>query len=240
MSVREAATVVVLRAQPSEFEVLLVQRSQKSRFMGGAYVFPGGVVEPDADEQPSSDPWRGAMPWSRHPEGPAPSYWRAALRELAEEAAIDLGAAERDAVSMAPWSRWRTPSLEPRRYDAWFFVAELRGAAEAVPDGVEAVAHAWMTPAAALSAHDSGALYLPPPTRFTLAELAAFSRPQEVLSAAETRCYPCVLPRVAAVSDDGPFVVFPWDPEYSTLDGEGVDWRSAGPFAGMPSRLTIR
>jgi 8-oxo-dGTP pyrophosphatase MutT (NUDIX family) len=42
---RQAATVVVLRGGAERLEVLLVQRTPKARFMGGAWVFPGGAVD---------------------------------------------------------------------------------------------------------------------------------------------------------------------------------------------------
>ena len=41
-----AATVVVLRAAPVGLEVFLVQRTKGAAFMGGAYVFPGGKLDP--------------------------------------------------------------------------------------------------------------------------------------------------------------------------------------------------
>ena len=42
---RPAATVIVLRGGADALEVLLVQRNPAARFMGGAWVFPGGAVE---------------------------------------------------------------------------------------------------------------------------------------------------------------------------------------------------
>ena len=39
---RQAATVIVLRGGADALEVLLLQRTPKARFMGGAWVFPGG------------------------------------------------------------------------------------------------------------------------------------------------------------------------------------------------------
>ena len=44
-----AATVLLLRedAGPSRFSVFMVRRSMKSSFMPGAYVFPGGRVDPE-------------------------------------------------------------------------------------------------------------------------------------------------------------------------------------------------
>jgi 8-oxo-dGTP pyrophosphatase MutT (NUDIX family) len=49
---RPAATVIVVRDRPGgALETLMVLRNLKSDFVGGAYVFPGGAVDPgDADD----------------------------------------------------------------------------------------------------------------------------------------------------------------------------------------------
>src|SRR3954452_13001034 len=44
---RVAASVIVMRDSDTGPEVLLVQRNPASRFMGGAWVFPGGAVHDD-------------------------------------------------------------------------------------------------------------------------------------------------------------------------------------------------
>lgn len=46
MVVRDAATVMLVRDGADGLEVLMVQRSLRSDFVGGAHVFPGGAVEP--------------------------------------------------------------------------------------------------------------------------------------------------------------------------------------------------
>jgi 8-oxo-dGTP pyrophosphatase MutT (NUDIX family) len=75
-----AATLVLLRDRPaSGVEVLLIQRHEKSRFAGGAYVFPGGKIE--ADDNPAD-----AARWCDGLDA------RAAARRL------DLADAERMAV----------------------------------------------------------------------------------------------------------------------------------------------
>src|SRR4051794_41971911 len=48
---REAATVIVLRGGGEALEVLLVKRNPEQRFMGGAWVFPGGAVDADEDSR---------------------------------------------------------------------------------------------------------------------------------------------------------------------------------------------
>ena len=52
---RPASTVVVLRPRADAFEVLLVRRNDRVAFMAGAFVFPGGRVDP-ADRSPFPGP----------------------------------------------------------------------------------------------------------------------------------------------------------------------------------------
>ena len=63
---RQAATVIVLRGGSETLEVLLVKRNPAQRFMGGAWVFPGGAVDAGEDHR------------------------TAAVREVAEEAGLAL------------------------------------------------------------------------------------------------------------------------------------------------------
>lgn len=44
---RQASTVILVREENKAFEVYLLRRSNKSGFMDGLYVFPGGVVDPE-------------------------------------------------------------------------------------------------------------------------------------------------------------------------------------------------
>ncbi|OGR51850.1 MAG: hypothetical protein A3J80_01180 [Desulfobacula sp. RIFOXYB2_FULL_45_6] len=44
---RQASTVILVREKNDAFEVYLLRRSNKSGFMDGLYVFPGGVVDPE-------------------------------------------------------------------------------------------------------------------------------------------------------------------------------------------------
>src|SRR5919202_5564867 len=76
---RVAASVVVMRDSAEGPEVLLVQRNPASRFMGGAWVFPGGAVHEEDDDAAAT-----------------------AVRELEEEAGLVIG----DGSELVPWSRW--------------------------------------------------------------------------------------------------------------------------------------
>jgi 8-oxo-dGTP pyrophosphatase MutT (NUDIX family) len=74
---------------------------------------------------------------------------------------------------LRPWSRWITPVIEPRRFDARFFAAALPAGQRTRDVGGEASAVAWIAPAEALAAGRRGELALWPPTMVSLTELAA-------------------------------------------------------------------
>jgi 8-oxo-dGTP pyrophosphatase MutT (NUDIX family) len=84
---------------------------------------------------------------------------------------------------LSPWSRWITPILEERRYDARFFAAALPSPQQPRDVGGEAAAVAWLRPADAIAAARRGELILLPPTAVTLAELAACPSVSEALAA---------------------------------------------------------
>jgi 8-oxo-dGTP pyrophosphatase MutT (NUDIX family) len=74
---------------------------------------------------------------------------------------------------LRPWSRWITPVVEPRRFDARFFAAALPAGQRTRDVGGEASAVTWIAPAAAIEAGKRREIELWPPTAVSLAELAA-------------------------------------------------------------------
>src|SRR3954447_5194128 len=145
---REAATVIVLRGGAETLEVLLVKRNPEQRFMGGAWVFPGGAV--DAGEG----------------EGDA-AHRLAGVREVSEEASIELP----DPAALVKLSRWITPAEVRIRFDTHFFVAEAPRDAVARCDGRECVDLGWFTPRGALDAFERDEILLVFPTIRTLEQL---------------------------------------------------------------------
>lgn len=191
---RPAASIVLLRrggrhAQRA-LEVLMLKRSEQARFMPGVWVFPGGSL----DEADGAD---------------EAGLRACAVRELAEEAAIELPAEE----ELVPFSRWITPELIATRFDAWFFLALAPAHTPPKPDGVETTEARWFEPAAALAAQDAGELVLSFPTRTQLTWLAEFRTSDEALAAYRERPLEPILPKVV---EDGaePRVVLPGDPDY--------------------------
>lgn len=95
---RPAATVVLLRDAAVGPEVLLLQRLRTAGFVPGAYVFPGGRVDP-ADDSPALLAWCDGVAVA----GPAPMFRLAALRETFEETGVLLARAGsgREVLAMA-------------------------------------------------------------------------------------------------------------------------------------------
>src|SRR4030042_2784052 len=95
---KKAATVILLRnKEPGGFDVFLLKRHEKSSFMGGNFVYPGGRVDRDDGSLESCSLSKGITLEEAHnilgratspEEGFA--YWIAGIRELFEEAGILL------------------------------------------------------------------------------------------------------------------------------------------------------
>ena len=154
-SIQFAATVVPLRAGASAPEVLLLQRAAALVFYGGAWVFPGGRIDPeDGDAQ-------GDL---------VETGKRAAVRELAEEAGLTVAP---DALSLL--SRWLTPPGRTRRYDTLHFVAHVTSDQPVKVQPSEVAAYRWLSAAEALELHAQGEIELPPPTFVTLTLLATLT-----------------------------------------------------------------
>jgi 8-oxo-dGTP pyrophosphatase MutT (NUDIX family) len=188
---RQAATVILLRGGADGLEVLLAKRSPALRFMGGAWVFPGGAVGAD--------------------EGEGDAVHRAtALRELEEEVGIALSGGP---GSLVEFSRWITPAVVRIRFDTHFFLAEAPAAAEPRVDGEECVDAGWFSPADALAADRRGDILLVFPTVKQLEQLAGFPSARALLEyAAGTQVRP-VEPRVVGTGEAAR-IVLPGDPGY--------------------------
>lgn len=262
-TIREAASVILLRAVPNDFEVFLLRRHKKASFMASAFVFPGGATEAGEDAR------------------------TAAARELFEEAGVLLardtgaqnetlqqmtqdqlrhkvlgGAAASGVLEIAglawatdgliPWSHWITPSTEPaagfnpagpaeaprlpRRFSARFFVGELPAGQTPSFDATETVEQVWVTPAAALAR--ARELALPPPQLRTCWELAQFHAIADVMAAAKQRAtepHP-IMPRLAAGATS-PVLLLPWDRDYTEAQGEATPLAYNPSWAVGPSRF---
>ncbi|MGV1047323.1 MAG: NUDIX hydrolase [Solirubrobacterales bacterium] len=191
---RPAAGIVLLRrgGRHSEWalEVLLLKRSEEAKFMPGVWVFPGGAV--DAADGEGEQAHRVC-----------------AMRELAEEAGIELPAGE----ELVLFSRWVTPEVVATRFDARFFLALAPAHAPPRADGVETIEAGWFQPADALASQERGELRLAFPTIHQLRWLRAFRTSDEALAAYRGSSVESVTPRVVA-DGDSHRILLPGDPGY--------------------------
>jgi 8-oxo-dGTP pyrophosphatase MutT (NUDIX family) len=121
-----AASVLLLRDDP--LEVLMILRHENSSFVPGAWVFPGGAVDPE-DGEP----------------GTIEAAKAAAVREVFEETSIQLDG------ELVPTSRWITPAGLPKRFDTWFFLASVPRDLPVRLQESEAVDYLWIAATDALA-----------------------------------------------------------------------------------------
>ena len=187
--VRDAATVILLRAGSGGPAALMGQRGARAAFMPSKVVFPGGAVEPgDADARfarPLADACRAAL--ARDATVAPEALAAAALRELAEETGQVLGRPWNgdgpgcawpgfagllpDAGALRFAFRAVTPPGRPRRFDARFFVAHAEDLATDPDDfaaAEEELSHLRWVPLA-----EAAALDVPFVTEVALAEVRA-------------------------------------------------------------------
>ncbi len=196
-----SATVIVLRAAEAGIEVLLLQRAARpDAKKDPPWVFPGGKVD-DADRSGAND-------------SETTVARRAAVRELHEEAGLAI-----DPESLLPFSRWVTPEISPKRFDTWFFVAELEVAQPVQVDGVEIGRHRWMSAPEALAAKQRGEIDLAPPTFVTLVTVAAYANCREARSGLASGPFITFRPQVCR-TERGPCMLYPGDAGYAARDPE--------------------
>lgn len=212
---RPASTVLLLRDEPEGgFSVFMVQRSLSARFMPGAYVFPGGAVDPEdanneahwggLDMTEAFDLFGGQMTGRD-----AVAHLVAAAREVHEEVGVRLPALR----AMRAHSHWITPEVETRRFDTWFLVVRLPEGADPVHDDGETIASRWVDPKDALARYGEGDLVMAPPTYYTIWDLARFASAEAVIEEAALRSVPPVLPHFEQVGERMALLL-PGDPLY--------------------------
>src|SRR3954451_8209070 len=182
---REAATVIVLRGGAETLEVLLVRRNPEQRFMGGAWVFPGGAVDAGEDHRV------------------------AGVREVEEEAGVVI----REPATLVEFSRWITPAQVKIRFDTRFYLAPAPADAQPRPDGAETIDFGWFTPQGALDAYGRDEIVLVFPTIKTLEQLTPFESASGLLAWAHGREVVAIEPQVV-VEGEVARVVLPGEPGY--------------------------
>jgi 8-oxo-dGTP pyrophosphatase MutT (NUDIX family) len=196
---KPAATVVVLRDGREGLETLLLKRSSKLAFHGGAWVFPGGRID-DGDWLDGDDLARAAA--------------RAAVREATEEAGIVV-----DVETLVHFSNWTTPAISPKRFATWFFAAPAHAdIAEAVADGVESDAVRWFRPDEALAARAAGEIELAPPQWVTLFFLREFASVADALAGIAAQTPIDFTPQFHFLEGGGAICIYDGDVAWDALD----------------------
>ena len=187
---RNAATLILVRRDKGEPQVLMGRRAEGHVFMASKWVFPGGRVDSGDITAPSATELKPEV--VTHPalgasRGVARGLGIAAVRETFEEAGLML--AKPATYTKAPPRTWRdfadkgvapdlaalsfiaraiTPPGRARRFDARFFLADADALLHMEPEtgDRELDEIAW------LRLSDTGGFDLPQITRFVLGEVA--------------------------------------------------------------------
>ena len=203
---KPAATVLLLRDAPSGIEVLMTRRSMKASFAPGAYVFPGGGIDP-ADALGHARARRRVGQSDLHLTQAV-----AAIRESFEELGVLLArhadgrmATQGDVAQFdrqAPFveqcvarglrmatdevfvlAHWITDRDLPRRFDVPFLVARMPSEQVPVADEAEQFEPVWINPAQGLARHKANDFFIIFPTVRTLERLLPFACVEDVLQA---------------------------------------------------------
>lgn len=218
--------------------------------MASAYVFPGGAAEPGEDARTAGA--RELFEEAGVALVKSAEAFGGETLEVSSQADLRrqiLGGAPASHIlaqsgldwateSLVPWSHWITPSIEPKRFSARFFVAEIPSGQVPSFDKTETVDQAWVTPAEGLAR--AAELQLPPPQVRTLWELSEHANVRAVMTAGRARAaepHP-IMPRLAPGAS--PCLLLPWDPDYLTLGtGESTPLTYHPSWARGPSRFVM-
>jgi 8-oxo-dGTP pyrophosphatase MutT (NUDIX family) len=200
---RHAATVVLLRDASTGPEVYLLRRSASMAFAAGAFVFPGGSMDP-RDMDLGDEAWvgRSAADWAQDlscEEPTARALVCAAVRETFEESGILLAGSDSDTVvADTSGDDWEADRLA--LIDRSLSLADLmrRRGLVVRADLLRAWAH-WLTPEIEPRRFD---------TRFFVAALPAGQRTRDVGGEADRVAW---MPPAEAVagSERGEMVLMP-------------------------------
>ena len=219
-AVRLASTVVLLRDTPDGLQTLMLKRNKALVFAGGAWVFPGGALDPEDLEAGNGD----VVAASRI----------AAAREAQEECGLSP-----QLEDMVLLSHWTTPVGEPRRFSTWIYAAPLAADTEVVIDGSEIHDHRWFGVREAAMEHEAGRLSMLPPTYITLQRLTQYDNLAAMIAVERHSPAPEVFP-VFASDGDQVLVMFRGDAGYDSADGEQPGARHRAVLEGQRWRYQYR
>jgi 8-oxo-dGTP pyrophosphatase MutT (NUDIX family) len=190
--------VVLLRDADGGLEVLLARRAASLDFHGGAWVFPGGRIDPGDYAGDFDDVLAAAR--------------RAAAREAFEECGMTVLA-----ESFTYLAKWTTPEIAPKRFATWFFVGRASDDV-LMADGGETTELRWFSPADALEARERGEIDLAPPQYVSLMLLDGHPDVDTALAAMAAFDAFDVTPRFTRLDDGTAVCIYDDDVAYEDLD----------------------
>ena len=229
----------------------MLRRAKGSSFMASAFVFPGGAANTGEDARTTAarELFEEAGVLLANEADDADTMEALGMQALRKKLhdggdAVKLMAEAGLAwatESLLPWAHWITPSIEPKRFSARFFVCELPSGQVPTFDAIETVEQIWVTPDDAIAR--AGELDLPPPQIRTMWELSEHGTIDQVFTAARARAtepHP-IMPRLRTMTTGSlPCLLLPWDPEYTdhaTGDATPLTYKPA--WARGPSRFVM-
>lgn len=214
----------------------MVKRGSTARFMANAWVFPGGVLDPE-------DSLAEAVALTGVDVALAP-WVSAAARELCEETGIwvttegpwvassvvralrNAAVSKHLVVTNRRWAgasflwftTWVTPTLMPMRFEARFFAVELPMGIDPDPDPGEIADAEWIHPNDAVKRSESGEWTVPFPTARTLETISRYESVSAWLGHIETLDQVDVIqPRMRILDDDSFEVLLPGDDGFDAV-----------------------
>ena len=243
--------ILLRRAKPAGFEVFMLRRAKGASFMASAFVFPGGAAEPGEDARTTAarELFEEAGVLLARETEEADTMEVLSMKALRKRMNDRGDAAKLMAEAglawttdqLLPWAHWITPSIEPKRFSARFFVCELPTGQVPTFDAVETVEQVWVRPEDAIAR--AGELNLPPPQIRTMWELAEHGTIDQVFAAARERAtepHP-IMPRLRMMAaGENPCLLLPWDPDYiEHATGDSTPLTYEPKWARGPSRFVM-
>ena len=184
----------MIREGAQGLEVFIQHRVSTMDFAAGMVVYPGGRVDSQdvAEAQSQAIPhalavehaklWKDSSIWEKNEQQAvldAGTLLAAARREIFEETGAHL-----EVTQLRPWANWITPPDNPKRFDTFFYVAQVQPGQEPKHQTTEADNSEWIRPTELLTKFERGEVGLMRPTRTTLEDLAALGTVAAAMSVA--------------------------------------------------------
>jgi 8-oxo-dGTP pyrophosphatase MutT (NUDIX family) len=228
-----AATMILWRdtrdAGEERVQLLMVRRSERLAFAGGAMAFPGGRTDPDdwtvSKEGLDHGDAAGRVTAVRetleecgiavgiHPSPTSIQVerWRALLRKGDSFSSILASEGHRiDFGQLVPFTRWLPPTGlgHSRIFDTRFYLAKAQVGEQPCPDGSESIDALWIGPQTVLAAAERGEALILYPTRCNLQRISQLADYESAIENAKEFPARLIQP-VLERADDGEWLTIP-------------------------------